>query len=84
MPRREYSGVTFDHRIEVAIIWTVSGWVFRQMPDDAGHEISSRKGAEKTASKAASEGTEDARGQRLVSCGVTMLRATDLPDVTAF
>jgi hypothetical protein len=44
------------------------------MPDDAGHEISgrkavekisSRKGAEKAAAKAASEGTEDARDQRL-------------------
>jgi hypothetical protein len=44
-----------------------------QMPDHAGHEISglkvteisSRKGAEKAATKAASEGTEDARDQRL-------------------
>jgi hypothetical protein len=43
------------------------------MPDDAGHEISgrkaveisSRKGVEKAATKAASEGTEDARDQRL-------------------
>jgi hypothetical protein len=43
------------------------------MPDDAGHEISgrkavaisSRKGAEKAAAKAASEGTEDVRDQRL-------------------
>jgi hypothetical protein len=44
-----------------------------QMPDHAGNEISglkvaeisSRKGAEKAATKAASEGTEDARDQRL-------------------
>jgi hypothetical protein len=44
-----------------------------QMPDHAGHEISglkvaeisSRKDAEKAATKAASEGTEDARDQRL-------------------
>ena len=44
-----------------------------QMPDHAGHEISglkvaeisSRKGAEKAATKAAGEGTEDARDQRL-------------------
>ena len=44
------------------------------MPDDAGHEISgrkaveisSRKGAAKAAAvKAASEGTQDARDQRL-------------------
>jgi hypothetical protein len=43
------------------------------MPDDAGHEISgrkvidiaSRKGVEKAAAKAASEGTEEARDQRL-------------------
>ena len=44
-----------------------------QMPDHAGHEISglkvaeisSRKGAEKAATKAASEGPGDARDQRL-------------------
>jgi hypothetical protein len=43
------------------------------MPDDAGHEISgrkalaisSRKGAAKEAALAASEGTQDARDQRL-------------------
>jgi len=58
----------------VAIISGVSASFFWQMPDDAGHEISgrkaveisSRKGAEKAATKAAaSEGTEDARDQRL-------------------
>jgi hypothetical protein len=44
-----------------------------QMPDHAGHgisglkvaEISSRKGAEKAATKAASEGPGDSRDQRL-------------------
>jgi MFS family permease len=59
--------------IVVAIISAVSAYFFWQMPDDAGHEISgrkaveisSRKGAEKAAAKAASEGTEDARDQRL-------------------
>jgi fucose permease len=59
--------------IVVAVISAISGWFFWQMPDDAGHEISgrkaveisSRKGAEKAAAKAASEGTEDARDQRL-------------------
>jgi EmrB/QacA subfamily drug resistance transporter len=57
----------------VAIISAVSTYFFYQMPDDAGHEISgrkaveisSRKGAAKAAAKAASEGTEDARDQRL-------------------
>ena len=51
----------------------VAAYFFWQMPDDAGHEISgrkaveisSRKGAAKAATKAASEGTEDARDQRL-------------------
>jgi EmrB/QacA subfamily drug resistance transporter len=59
--------------IVVAIISAVSAYFFHQMPDDAGHEISgrkaveisSRKGAAKAAAKAASEGTEDARDQRL-------------------
>ena len=59
--------------IVVSIISAVSAWFFWQMPDDAGHEISgrkaveisSRKGAAKAAAKAASEGTEDARDQRL-------------------
>jgi EmrB/QacA subfamily drug resistance transporter len=59
--------------IVVAIISAISAWFFYQMPDDAGHEISgrkaveisSRKGAAKAAAKAASEGTEDARDQRL-------------------
>ena len=48
----------------VAVISAVSAYFFWQMPDDAGHEISgrkaveisSRKGAEKAATKAASEG----------------------------
>ena len=51
----------------------MSAYFFWQMPDDAGHEISgrkvaeisSRKGTENAATKAASEGTEDARDQRL-------------------
>jgi EmrB/QacA subfamily drug resistance transporter len=59
--------------IVVAIISAISAYFFYQMPDDAGHEISgrkaveisSRKGAAKAAAKAASEGTEDARDQRL-------------------
>jgi EmrB/QacA subfamily drug resistance transporter len=57
----------------VSIISAVSAYFFWQMPDDAGHEISgrkaveisSRKGVAKAATKAASEGTEDARDQRL-------------------
>ncbi len=57
----------------VSIISAASAYFFWQMPDDAGHEISgrkaveisSRKGAAKAAAKAASEGTEDARDQRL-------------------
>ena len=57
----------------VAIISAVSAYFFWQMPDDAGHEISgrkavemsSRKGAAKAAVKAATEGTQDARDQRL-------------------
>jgi len=57
----------------VSIISALSAWFFWQMPDDAGHEISgrkaveisSRKGVAKAAAKAASEGTEDARDQRL-------------------
>jgi EmrB/QacA subfamily drug resistance transporter len=57
----------------VALISTLSTWFFWQMPDDAGHEISgrkaveisSRKGAAKEAVKAASQGTQDARDQRL-------------------
>lgn len=59
--------------IVVSVISAISTWFFYQMPDDAGHEISgrkaveisSRKGAAKAAAKAASEGTEDARDQRL-------------------
>jgi EmrB/QacA subfamily drug resistance transporter len=59
--------------IVVSIISAASAWLFWQMPDDAGHEISgrkvtaiaSRKGAEKAATKAATEGTQDARDQRL-------------------
>jgi hypothetical protein len=59
--------------IVVAIISAISAYFFWQMPDDAGHEISgrkavaisSRKGAANEAAKAASEGTEDVRDQRL-------------------
>ena len=57
----------------VSIISAVSAYFFWQMPDDAGHEISgrkaveisSRKGAAKAAVKATSQGTQDARDQRL-------------------
>ena len=57
----------------VALISTASALFFWRMPDDAGHEISgrkaveisSRKGAAKEAVKAASQGTQDARDQRL-------------------
>jgi EmrB/QacA subfamily drug resistance transporter len=59
--------------IVVSVISAISAYFFWQMPDDAGHEISgrkaveisSRKGAAQAAAKAASEGTEDARDQRL-------------------
>ena len=59
--------------VVVAVISAISAYFFWQMPDDAGHEISgrkaveisSRKGAAKAAAKAASEGPEDARDQRL-------------------
>jgi EmrB/QacA subfamily drug resistance transporter len=59
--------------IVVSIISAISTYFFYQMPDDAGHEISgrkaveisSRKGAAKAAAKAANEGTEDVRDQRL-------------------
>ena len=57
----------------VSLLAAVSAYFFWQMPDDAGHEISgrkavemsSRKGAESAAVKAATEGTQDARDQRL-------------------
>jgi EmrB/QacA subfamily drug resistance transporter len=57
----------------VSLISAASAWFFWQMPDDAGHEISgrkvidiaSRKGEAKAAVKAASEGTADARDQKL-------------------
>lgn len=57
----------------VGIISLISAYFFYQMPDDAGHEISgrkaveisSRKGAANAAAKAAIEGTEDVRDQRL-------------------
>jgi EmrB/QacA subfamily drug resistance transporter len=57
----------------VGLISTASAFLFWQMPDDAGHEISgrkaveisSRKGAAKEAVKAASQGTQDARDQKL-------------------
>jgi MFS family permease len=59
--------------VVVAIISAASCYFFWQMPDDAGHEISgrkaiaisSRKGAAKAATAAASETTQDARDQRL-------------------
>ncbi|MDB5624950.1 MAG: transporter [Tardiphaga sp.] len=57
----------------VSFLAAASAWFFWQMPDDAGHEISgrkvidmsSRKGAEAAAVKATSEGTQDARDQKL-------------------
>jgi EmrB/QacA subfamily drug resistance transporter len=57
----------------VSLISAASTVFFYQMPDDAGHEISgrkavemsSRKGAARAAVKAATEGTQDARDQRL-------------------
>ena len=59
--------------IVVSVLSASSAYFFWQMPDDAGHEISgrkvidiaSRKGVEKAAAKAASEGTEEARDQKL-------------------
>jgi EmrB/QacA subfamily drug resistance transporter len=59
--------------VVVSVISMVSAFFFWRMPDDAGHEISgrkaveisSRKGADKEAAKAASQGTQDARDQRL-------------------
>jgi len=63
--------------VVVAVLAAISGYFFWQMPDDAGHEISGRKaieissrkgvagGVAEAAAKAASEGTEDARDQRL-------------------
>ena len=57
----------------VAVISAMSTFLFWQMPDDAGHEISgrkaveisSRKGAATAAVKVASEETQNARDQRL-------------------
>jgi hypothetical protein len=50
----------------VSIISAASSYFFWQMPDDAGHEISGRKAVEISSRKgAASEGTQDARDQRL-------------------
>ncbi|WP_298260712.1 MFS transporter [Bradyrhizobium sp.] len=57
----------------VSVISMMSAFLFWRMPDDAGHEISgrkaveisSRKGAAKEAVKAASQGTQDARDQKL-------------------
>src|SRR5579864_2059372 len=57
----------------VAVISAMSTFLFWQMPDDAGHEISGRKAVEissrkhaaQEAVKAASQGTQDARDQRL-------------------
>src|SRR5215467_1813303 len=63
--------------VVVALTSALSSWFFWQMPDDAGHEISgrkalaisSRKSAAKEAAQeaavVASEGTQDARDQRL-------------------
>lgn len=59
--------------VVVSLLSAASAYFFWQMPDDAGHEISgrkvidiaSRKGAEKAAFKAGSEGTEEARDQKL-------------------
>ncbi len=67
------AGVFAPAFLVVALISAASCYFFWQMPDDAGHEISgrraiaisSRKGAAKVAATAASETTEDARGQRL-------------------
>jgi EmrB/QacA subfamily drug resistance transporter len=57
----------------VSVISMLSAFLFWRMPDDAGHEISgrkaveisSRKGAAKEAAKVASQGTQDARDQKL-------------------
>ena len=61
----------------VSLISAVSCWFFWQMPDDAGHEISGRKAiaissrkgaaweAAQEATVVATEGTQDARDQRL-------------------
>ena len=59
--------------VVVALISAVSSYLFWQMPDDAGHEISGRKAllissrqaAAKEAALAASETTEDVRDQNL-------------------
>jgi hypothetical protein len=63
--------------IVVSLISAASCYFFWQMPDDAGHEISGRKaiaissrksaerGKAQEATVAASEGTQDARDQRL-------------------
>jgi MFS family permease len=67
------AGVFAPAFLVVSLISAVSAWFFWQMPDDAGHEISgrkaveisSRKGAAQAAVKVASEGTQDARDQRL-------------------
>jgi EmrB/QacA subfamily drug resistance transporter len=71
------AGVFAPAFLVVSLISAVSCWFFWQMPDDAGHEISgrkaiaisSRKGAAKEAAQeatvAATEGTQDARDQRL-------------------
>jgi EmrB/QacA subfamily drug resistance transporter len=63
--------------VVVSVISAASCWFFWQMPDDAGHEISGRKaiaissrkeaekGAAQQARVAATEGTQDARDQKL-------------------
>ncbi len=71
---QELDGTVFAPAfLVVSFLSAISSYFFWQMPDDAGHEISgrkaveiaSRKGVAKAAAKAASEGTEDARDQRL-------------------
>jgi EmrB/QacA subfamily drug resistance transporter len=59
--------------LAVSVISIMSAFFFWRMPDDAGHEISgrkaieisSRKGVATEAVKAASQGTQDARDQKL-------------------
>jgi hypothetical protein len=72
-PKHELTADIFAPALPVVPPTSASAWFFWQMPDDAGHEISgrkaveisSRKGAAKEAVKAASQGTQDARDQRL-------------------
>ncbi|MBR0799074.1 MFS transporter [Bradyrhizobium jicamae] len=71
------AGVFAPAFVVVSLISAASAWFFRQMPSDAGHEISGRKaieissrkgaarGAATAAVKVAVEDTQDARDQRL-------------------